>query len=243
MRFARPLSAGTLILRYKRFLADVLLDSGETVTAHCPNPGSMLSVAAPGARVWLAKADGAKNRVLSYTWELVSVGDCLVGINTARPNVMVMEALAAGTIPELAGYASVRREVRYGRNCRIDLLLESAGRPTCLVEVKNVTMKRGLAPYDPVEFPDAVTARGTKHLIELAEAVQLGQRAVMLFVAHRSDAVRLSFASDIDAAYARALEAAARAGVEMLCYRCHVDTEGAQLTGMIPIELPVPAPA
>ena len=237
MRYGGPLLRGTLLRRYKRFFADAVLDSGETVTAHCPNPGSMLSVNQPGSEVWLTRAEGAR-RSLAYRWELIRVGNALVGINTCRPNSLVSEALAHGRIPRLSGYTSVRREVRYGRNSRIDLLLDSPDRPTCLVEVKNVTLKRGFGDLTPVEFPDAITVRGAKHLAELAEAAKRGDRAVMLYVAQRPDANRLAFASDLDPEYARGVRAAASAGVESWCYRCHVDVDEVRVEQEIPVELP-----
>jgi sugar fermentation stimulation protein A len=237
MRFDPPLVRGTLVRRYKRFLADVLLPDGETVVAHCPNSGSMLSVAEPGAEVWISPCD-KPGRVLRWTWELVRIGDALVGINTDRPNRLVAEALTLGLIPELAGYGSVRREVRYGRNSRIDLLLEAPDRPTCFVEVKNVTLRRGVAADLPVEFPDSVTGRGTKHLGELAGAVACGHRSVMLYVAQRSDGGRFRFAADIDPDYAAAAREAMTAGVESICYRCRVDRDGVHLADAIPIEWP-----
>ena len=240
MRWGGPLLRGTLLRRYKRFFADVMLDDGETVTAHCPNPGSMLSVDQPGSEVWLTRAEGAR-RTLAYRWELIRVGNSLVGINTCLPNSLVSEALAQGRIPQLSGYTSVRREVRYGRNSRIDLLLHSPDRPTCLVEVKNVTLKRGFGT--PVEFPDSITQRGAKHLAELAEAAERGDRAVMLYIAQRPDAERLAFASDLDPEYARAVRAAVRAGVESWCYRCHVDVDEVRLEEEIPVDLPATLPA
>lgn len=222
--FAQPLLRGTLVRRYKRFLADVVLATGETVVAHCANSGSMLSVCEPGSEVWLSKSDNPK-RTLAFTWELIRVGDSLVGINTGHPNTLVAEGIANGTIGELAGYRTIRREVRYGRNSRIDLLLEAPGRPTCYVEVKNVMLKRGTAASDPVEFPDAVTSRGAKHLDELSRVAASGARAVMLFVAQREDGERMTVAADIDPAYAAALRAAVAAGVEVLAYRCRVGVD------------------
>lgn len=224
MRFAAPLVRGTLLRRYKRFLADVALESGEVVTAHCPNSGSMLSVDVPGAEVWLSHAQDPR-RKLAYTWELIRLGTTLVGINTCRPNALAAEAIAEGAIAELAGYETVRREVRLGVNARIDLLLEARGRPKCFVEVKNVTLQRQSRP-GLLEFPDCVTARGAKHLVELAAAVASGHRAAMLFLAQRGDGDLFDVADDIDPGYARALAVSAAAGVEVLCYRCAVDLDG-----------------
>jgi sugar fermentation stimulation protein A len=233
MIFADPLLRGTLVRRYKRFLADVVLETGETVTAHCANSGSMLSVDAPGSEVWLSPARNP-DRKLKYTWELIRVGETLVGINTSHPNAIVAEAVA-DEIPELSGYKSARREVKYGRNSRIDLLLEASGRPKCFVEVKNVTLKREMGPDYPVEFPDAVTARGTKHLLELSDRVREGDRAVMMYLVQRDDADRFALADDIDPAYADAFERAMAAGVEALCYRCHVTSRDIRITQAVKI--------
>ncbi len=228
MEFTRPLIPGQLIRRYKRFLADVRLESGEPVTAHCPNPGSMMGLCAQGMRVWLSHSDNPK-RKLRYTWELVeSAGTedaALVGINTAHPNLLAAEAIAEGRIPELAGYDAMRREVRYGANSRVDILLEGNGR-RCLVEVKNVHLCRepGLA-----EFPDSVTARGAKHLRELAARVAAGDRAVMLYVVQRP-AERFALAADIDPVYADAFEAARAQGVEALCYVCDIGLDGIRVS-------------
>jgi len=221
MKFPDPLLRGTLVKRYKRFLADVVLATGEAVTAHCANSGSMLSVNAPGSEVWLSPARNPE-RKLRYTWEMIRVGNGLVGINTQHPNPLAAEAVAAGAIPELAGYGQVRREVKYGRNSRIDLLLEADGRPPCYVEVKNVTMRRDLSADGPAEFPDAVTARGAKHLDELAAMAANGCRAVMLFLVQRTDCRRFAVAADIDPAYAAGLARARAAGVEALCYGCRL---------------------
>ncbi|MGA7486124.1 MAG: DNA/RNA nuclease SfsA [Xanthobacteraceae bacterium] len=235
MRFAAPLVSATLLRRYKRFLADVMLPSGETVTVHCANPGSMIGLAAAGARVWLSKSDNSK-RKLAHSWELIEVdfgtGAELVGINTAHPNALAAEAIAAGAIAELAGYAALRREVRYGKNSRVDFLLEGPTRPPCYVEVKNVHLMRrpGLA-----EFPDAVTKRGAKHLAELGDMAAAGARAVMLFLIQIASARRFALARDIDPAYGRAFDAARNAGVEAIAYRCAITCEGIEVIGPVAI--------
>ena len=222
MKFSGELVSGRLVKRYKRFLADVVLDeTGETVTAHCANSGSMLSLARPGARVWLQKSDDPK-RKLAWSWKLEEVDGALVGIDTAHPNAIVAEAIAAGTIPALAGYATLRREVKYGRNSRIDILLEDPSRGRAYVEVKNTTLSRapGLA-----EFPDAVTARGAKHLDELADMVAEGHRAVMVYLVDRPDCTRFRLAADIDPTYAAGFAAARARGVEAMAWACRVTPE------------------
>ena len=236
MRFADPLIRATLIRRYKRFLADVRLEDGTTVVAHCPNPGSMMGLQTSGSEIWLSPARSA-SRSLRYTLELVRVPSGLVGVHTGHPNRIAEEAIRGGSIPELAEYASIRREVPYGRNSRIDLLLEASRQPACLVEVKNVHLKRdgdGSAGF--AEFPDSVTARGTKHLAELADAVQEGRRAVMLYIVQRADCDRFRLAEDIDPAYARAFESALSRGVEALCYGCTVTCHSIDVARRLPIE-------
>jgi sugar fermentation stimulation protein A len=236
MRFPAPLTPATLIRRYKRFLADVALPSGETVTVHCANPGSMLGLNAPGARVWLSRSPDPK-RKLAHSWELVEVdfgtGAELVGINTGHPNALVAEAIAAGAIGELASYARVRREVKYGRNSRVDFVLEADGRAPCYLEIKNVHLMRrpGLA-----EFPDAATKRGARHLDELAAMAAAGARAVMLFVIQIGSAERFALARDIDPAYGRAFDRARAAGVEAIAYRCTIAREGIAIADPVPIE-------
>ena len=230
MKFASPLVRGTLIKRYKRFLADVQLLDGTKVTAHCANSGSMLGVQDPGSPVWLSPNTNPKAK-LPYRWELIEVGGALVGINTSHPNRIVEEAVLGGAIPELAGYDTARREVKYGRNSRIDLMLEGPG--TCYVEVKNVTLKRG----HEAQFPDAVTARGTKHLHELADMVAAGHRSVMVYLAQRADCDRFTIADDIDQAYAAALRTAVQGGVELLAYQCHMATDEIRVERPLPIHL------
>ncbi len=233
MRFPDPLLPGTLVRRYKRFLCDVTMATGTAVTAHCANPGSMLGLAEPGVAVWLSPARNPE-RKLRYSWELVRIGEGLVGVNTAHPNRIVEDAVNAQAIPELTGYATARREVKYGRNSRIDLLLQSDGRPDCYVEIKSVTLRR----HGPAEFPDAVTARGTKHLGELSEMVRGGARAVMFYLVQRGDCRAFTIAADIDPIYAAALAAARAGGVEVICYACRLTTEAIEIAGKLPVEPP-----
>ena len=233
MKFQAPLIEGRLVRRYKRFLADVELKSGGVVTAHCANPGSMLSVDEPGSEVWLSPARNPE-RKLKYTWEMIRVGPSLVGINTALPNALVEEAILEGKVPELSGYGGLRREVKYGKNSRIDILLEKPGGPDCYVEVKNVTMRRDLSPTAPAEFPDAPTARGLKHLEELSRMVEAGHRAAMFYLVQRQDSRACGIAADIDPGYAKALGAALKAGVEALCYGCRLSPHEIGVADPIP---------
>jgi sugar fermentation stimulation protein A len=235
MRLPSPLHRGTLIQRYKRFLADVRLDDGRLVTATCPNTGSMMGLTAPGSAVWLSESD-SPTRKYRFTWELVEAdlgqGALLVGINTGHPNKLVAEAVTANRIRHLAGYPTFRREVKYGKNSRIDLLLECAKKGLCYVEVKNVHLSRrhGLA-----EFPDSVTERGAKHLAEMSDMVRLGHRAVMVFLIQRSEARRLALARDIDPSYGEAFDAAKAAGVEAIALRCCMSTDAIMVDRAVPI--------
>ncbi len=230
MKLHAPLLRATLIRRYKRFLADVTLESGEVVTAHCANSGSMLGVKEPGSTVWLSPSTNPKAK-LDYRWELIEVDGALVGINTSHPNRIVEEAIAADQIPELTGYADMRREVKYGENSRIDLLLSKPG--LCYVEVKNVTMRAGKMAL----FPDAVTARGTKHLGELITMAAEGYRAVMFYLVQRPDCEAFGTAGEIDPVYARTLRQALTKRVEILCYQCHMSTDEIIIEKPLPIKL------
>lgn len=234
MRFATPLVPGRLVRRYMRFLADVELDGGEVVKVHCPNPGGMLGLKAPGARVWLEPNDDPKKK-LDWGWRLVELDDGhMAGIDTAVPNKVVAEALQARAIPELLPYDDVRAEVKYGRSSRVDFVLEGAKRT--YVEVKNVHFRRD---GDWAEFPDSVTARGAKHLKELEDMVGEGHRAMMLYIVQRTDCARFRIAADHDPTYAAAFDAARAAGVEMLCYDTHIDRSGVSLARNMPVD---PAP-
>lgn len=236
MDFPTPLVRGRLIQRYKRFLADIVLDDGTEITAHCPNPGAMIGLNMPGLTCWLSKSPDPR-RKLPYTWELVEVpneisgGFVTCGLNTMHPNRLVAEALAADHFPELTGYASHRREVKYGTNSRVDFLLEAPNRSPCWLEVKNCHLRRS---GTLAEFPDCVAARSLKHLRELTAMVEAGQRAVMLFVIQRTDCDAFSACAELDPAYAAGLAEAAARGVEVLAYACEIDTRRVRIAGRLP---------
>ena len=221
MDFPDTLLRGRLIKRYKRFMADVILDSGETITAHCANTGAMLGVQEADSEVWLSPARNP-DRKLKFTWELIRIGGGLVGINTAHPNKIVAEAIEGGKIPELTGYDTLRREVKYGNNSRVDILLSQDGKPDCYVEIKNVHLMRvaGVA-----EFPDSVSSRAAKHQGELADMVKQGARAVIFYLCQREDCDNFRLAADIDPDYAAAAKAARETGVEAMCYACTLTPE------------------
>lgn len=229
MNFPTPLIPATLIKRYKRFLADCRLEDGREVTAHCANPGSMMGLAEPGSRIWLEPNDDPKKK-LKYGWRLVEheTGD-FTGVDTSLPNRMLKAALMAGEVPELVA-PMVRAEVKYGQNSRIDFLLSGAG-PDTYVEVKSVTLSRqtGIA-----EFPDSVTARGAKHMAELADMAKAGHRAVIFYLVQRTDAREVTIAGDIDPTYAQAVHVALDAGVEPLAYACEITPAGVSLGGRLP---------
>ncbi len=237
MRFASRLVEGRLIRRYKRFLADIQLAS-QVVTASCPNTGSMMGCAEAGSRVWLSEHD-APTRKYRHTWELVEVAGkkpVIVGINTSRPNALVAEALADGAIPELAGYASVRREVPYGEEAsRVDFVLGNEGREACYVEVKNVT---AAASKGVALFPDCVSERGARHLRELTRLKAVGFRPVQLYCVQRGDVDEVRPADGIDHEYGRTLREAIAAGVEVLAYRARVTPEEIRIEKRIPVVCP-----
>jgi sugar fermentation stimulation protein A len=233
MTFAQPLIPATLLRRYKRFLADARLDDGREVTAHCANPGSMLGLKDEGTRIWLEPNDDPKKK-LKYGWRLVEhENGHFTGVDTSVPNRALKAALLAHDIPELADYPSVRPEVKYGQNSRIDFLLSGADKPDLYVEVKSVTLSR-LAGRG--EFPDSVTARGAKHLKELTDMVQAGHRAMMFYLVQRTDTDHVTLASDIDPPYADAFDAARAAGVEVLAYGCKISPQSIQIGHPIPFE-------
>jgi sugar fermentation stimulation protein A len=231
MQFSKPLISGRLVKRYKRFLADVILDTGEEVTAHCTSTGTMLGLLTEGAPVWLSLADNPE-RKLNYTWEMVESDGVKVGVNTAHPNKLVAEAITGSVIPELTGYSTIRREVKYGQNSRIDLLLDGGETPPCYVEVKNVHLRR----HGAAEFPDAVTDRGAKHLREMSILVQQGQRAAMVYVIQRDDCDRFKLAEDLDPLYAETAQAAFAAGVEAYAYACDMQDWGIRLYRRVEVE-------
>lgn len=231
MRFNSRLIRGTLIQRYKRFLADVRLANGEIVTAHCTNTGSMLGCREPGSSVYLSRSDNP-NRKLPYTWELIEINRNWVGINTMHPNRLVAEAIASGAIRELAGYERIRSEVKTNTHTRLDLYLERQSE-SCFVEVKNVT----LASEGIAAFPDAVTERGAKHLRELMRLHRKGHRAAIVFVIQRADCHAFRPADEIDVEYGRWLRKAVKAGVEALPYRAKVSAKEIFLTERVETRL------
>ncbi len=233
MRLHKPLVPATLIKRYKRFLADVELADGSTLTVHCPNPGAMTSCSEPGRPVWISDSENP-SRKLRYTLEMIRMGRSWVGVNTANPNPAVEGFIRAGKIPELAGYDELRREVKTG-DSRLDLRLRDAspGRPDCFVEVKSSSLRVGAH----AAFPDAVTVRGRKHLDELESLVADGRRGVIFFFISRSDCRRFRPADEVDPAYGETLRRVLASGVEALAYRMRFSTRGIHLVDRLPIDL------
>jgi len=235
MRFDAPPIEGTLRARYKRFFADVELPDGEVVTAHCPNTGSLIGCKEPGSAAWL-RDSGDPDRKLRHTWQAIRVGDAWVNVDTSLPNRVVHEAVLAGEIPALAGYAEARREVPYGTRSRIDLLLTHPDRPPCYVEVKSTTLAEGRIAF----FPDAATERGHKHLGELREVVRSGGRAVQFFFVGRGDVDVFRPADHIDPAYATTLRRVVDAGVEVMAWSARVEPGGLELLRELALELDGP---
>ncbi|WP_298921675.1 DNA/RNA nuclease SfsA [uncultured Roseobacter sp.] len=235
MRFQTDLVPARLTRRYKRFLADCVLEgSGAEITAHCANPGSMMGLAEPGTRVWLEPNDDPKKK-LKYGWRLVDhENGHFTGVDTSLPNRALKAALTAKALPPFSTYDVVRPEVKYGQKSRIDFLLSKDGLPDLYLEVKSVTLSRsaGLA-----EFPDSVTARGAKHLEELSQMVEQGHRAAMLYLVQRSDCTRFALAEDLDPTYASAYGDARAAGVETFCYSANISPKGAHLADALEISI------
>ncbi|MCK9321590.1 MAG: DNA/RNA nuclease SfsA [Bacteroidales bacterium] len=222
MKFEKKLTHGILKRRYKRFLADIVLDHGEEVVAHCTNSGSMKSCLEEGAEVYLSPVDDP-SRKTKYTWEMIKINEKWVGINTSNPNVLAYEAIVNGQIPGLRQYTSVKREVRFD-DSRFDIFAEN-GDEKCFIEVKNVTYKEG----DYALFPDAVTTRGLKHLHTLAKVKAAGYRAVMLYIIQRTDIIYFDTANEIDPAYSEALIEAVKNGVEVMAIKVQVTPESLQI--------------
>lgn len=236
MQFQTPLIPARLLRRYKRFLADAVLDDGTEITAHCANPGAMLGLKDEGARIWLEPNDDPKKK-LKYGWRLIELPDGhWAGIDTSVPNRVVGEALRARAVAPLASYDTVRPEVKYGTNSRVDFLLSAPDQPDMYVEVKNVHLRR---EGDWAEFPDSVTKRGTKHLHDLIEVVRQGHRATMFYLIQRTDCARLRLAGDIDPTYAAAFDEARAAGVQVLAYDTVISPYGVSLGRALPVD---PAP-
>jgi sugar fermentation stimulation protein A len=223
---------GILVKRYKRFLADVKLNSGKIVSAHCPNTGSMKGCCESGRPVYVSFHDNPK-RKLKYTWELIEMPTSLVGVNTLVPNRLVFESVKTGVVPELAGYETVKREVKISDHSRIDLALKSADREPCYVEIKNCT----LVDNHVALFPDAVTSRGLKHITELQALVDSGCRCVMFYFIQRMDAANFKPADHIDPEYGKGLRRAFSRGLEILAYDVAIDLNGIKLNRRIPYEL------
>lgn len=223
---------GILVKRYQRFMVDVKLKDGETVTAHCPNSGSMQGCCSPGRPVYLSFHDNPK-RKLKYTWELIEMPESIVGINTLIPNRLVAKSIEAGLVEDLNGYHKIDREVKISSNTRLDILLSKGNRSRCFVEIKNCTLVKNKVAF----FPDAVTSRGLKHLIELSALVSDGFRCVMFYVIQRMDAKQFQPADHIDLEYGTALRQAVEKGVEILVYDTRIDLKTIRLNRKIPYTL------
>jgi sugar fermentation stimulation protein A len=227
MEFSEKLTHGKLIKRYKRFLADVILDNGEEVVAHCTNSGSMKTCLEEGAEVYLSPVNDPKRKT-KFTWEMIKINNSWVGINTSNPNALAFEIVSNNILDQLSGYTTVRREVKF-EDSRFDVYAENE-HEKCFIEVKNVTMKDG----EYALFPDAVTSRGLKHLNTLIEVKKKGYRAVMLYVIQRTDIDKFDTAKEIDPAYAEALIKAKKQGVEVIPVMAEVSPVGIKITKVVP---------
>lgn len=234
MHFSPTLIETKLVKRYKRFLADVELADGEIITVHCANPGSMMGLTEPGNRAWISDSQNPK-RKLRYSLEIIEVNGVMVGVNTSHPNKLARETLENGLIPELSGFDNIRTEVKYGKNSRIDILLEKQNDKDIFVEVKNVHFVRTSGIH---EFPDSVTARGAKHLMEMANEVNKGNRAAMVYIIQRNDGDVFKLANDLDPEYAKAFKYAASQGVEAYAVCCDVRTDGIDANRLVTIDIP-----
>lgn len=232
MKFTEPLITGTLIKRYKRFLADIKLEDGTIITAHTANTGSMKGLITPGNKVYLSYHDNPK-RKLKYSWEIVNVGDSLVGINTSLPNKLVVEAIQNKLIPSLNNYQTLRTEVKYGENSRIDILLQDPQKEDCYIEVKNITLLEG----NIAMFPDSVSLRGQKHLKELMNVVKSGKRACMFYVIQRTDAKAFAPADHIDPEYGKLLRKAIETGVEVFVYQTSISEHGITIKKQVNLKI------
>ena len=208
------------------------MTNGRTISAHCPNSGSMKACCEPGRPVYVSLHDNPK-RKLKYTWELIEMPTSMVGINTQVPNRLVATSIQAGLVPELNGYESISREINTSEKTRLDILLRKGKKNRCYVEIKNCTLVEESVAY----FPDAVTARGLKHLVELRSLVSAGFRCVIFFVIQRMDATTFQPADRIDPAYGKELRRALEHGVEILVYDAQIDLETIRLNRKIPYRL------
>ncbi|WP_461538736.1 DNA/RNA nuclease SfsA [Spongorhabdus nitratireducens] len=234
MKFEPPLQSGRLIRRYKRFLADIETDDGQQFTIHCPNTGSMKNCGEPGSRIWFSDSGNPK-RKYRHTWELVETRKGITAcVNTGQANKLVEEAITAGTIPALRGYGQLRREVKYGDSSRIDLLLSDDNKTDCYIEVKSVTLEEAEGHGF---FPDAVSTRGQKHLLELLKMKQAGCRAVLLFCVQHTGISQVSPADHIDPAYGKLLREVFSAGVEVIAWQSELSAQGMELSRELPVKL------
>lgn len=233
MKFDKPHKIGTILKRYKRFLADIELENGEEITVHVPNTGSMKSCWEPGWKAYISDSENP-NRKYRYTLDMLHNGETWIGVNTSRPNFLVMEAIKNDVIPELSGYEIHRSEVKYGKNSRIDILLENENSERkCFIEIKNTTLRID----DTVQFPDAVSDRGLKHILELEDMMKDGHRAVMFYLVQREDVNVFKPAAHIDPKYADALTSASSKGLEILVYQCHLNEHEIRIDRSLPFNL------